>query len=360
MPYPYRSYALVSRERLAANYRAVCDAAGPGVEVAGVVKADAYGHGAIEVSRVLTAAGARWLAVSSVEEGVELREAGLDARILVMGGFLPFEGEAVAEHALTPALHSLEDVARMDRLAEECGRPLAYHLKLDTGMGRLGTRASAGAIVESITAARHARLEGLMTHLASPADFDSPQTPEQIANFRAVRQALCAAGIAPAFTHLASTHAVGYGRDPAECNMVRAGLALYGYLSPATGEAPPPALRVAPALAWKARILTVKDVPEGALLGYGGTFRAPGPMRIAVVAAGYADGVLPPAVESRAGHRRGPPRPLPGKRVHGRYHGGYQPCARTRAGGRSDAPGRRKRRIARRAEDSRRRRHYTL
>ena len=240
---------------------------------------------------MLTAAGARWLAVSSVEEGVELREAGLDARILVMGGFLPFEGEAVAEHVLTPALHSLEDVARMDRLAEECGRPLAYHLKLDTGMGRLGTRASAGAIVESITAARHARLEGLMTHLASPADFDSPQTPEQIANFRAVRQALCAAGIAPAFTHLASTHAVGYARDPAECNMVRAGLALYGYLSPATGEAPPPALRVAPALAWKARILTVKNVPEGALLGYGGTFRAPGPMRIAVVAAGYADGV---------------------------------------------------------------------
>ena len=96
---PYRSYVLVSREQIARNYRNVCSVVGPGVEVAAVVKADAYGHGAPEVSRVLTAEGARWLAVSSVEEGARLREAGIHGtRILVMGGFLPYEGEALVEY----------------------------------------------------------------------------------------------------------------------------------------------------------------------------------------------------------------------------------------------------------------------
>jgi alanine racemase len=128
-----RSFALISRDRIARNYRALRRAAGEGAEVAGVVKANAYGHGAVEVSRILVAEGARWLAVSSVEEGVALRDAGIRARILVMAGFLPFERDAVVGYDLTPAVPSLEDIAELDRMAHARGRPLPYHLKSTAG-----------------------------------------------------------------------------------------------------------------------------------------------------------------------------------------------------------------------------------
>ena len=150
MPAPYRSYVLISRERIARNYRNVKSVVGPGVEVAGVVKADGYGHGAIEVARILEAEGARWLAVSSVDEGVRLRDGGIrQARILVMGGFLPFEGEAVAMRELTPVAHSLDQIHETDKLARTFGVRIAYHLKIDSGMGRLGTRAGAKEILTS-------------------------------------------------------------------------------------------------------------------------------------------------------------------------------------------------------------------
>src|SRR5438876_7271849 len=114
---PYRSYVAISRSRIAANFREVREAVGPGVEVAAVVKADAYGHGAIEVSRILEQEGARWLAVSSVEEGVALRRAGRTSRILVMAGFLSYERDALLEFDLTPAVHSLEDIVELGRFA---------------------------------------------------------------------------------------------------------------------------------------------------------------------------------------------------------------------------------------------------
>lgn len=287
-----RSYAVISRRQIAENYRAIRRAAGPGVEVAGVVKADAYGHGAVEVSRVLAAEGARWLAVATAEEGVELRQAGIGGRILVMGGFLPFEREAAIEYDLTPALPALDDIAELERMAQGSGRRLPYHLKIDSGMGRMGTRAGAEEIAAAVAAAPHAELEGLMSHLASAGDFTTSQTLEQKARFEEVRSRLAARGIAPRWIHLAATSAVGYPRGGGNGNLVRAGLALYGYLSTPAGEAPPRAFEVRPALTWKARIVTVKDVPAGAPLGYGATFRTDRPMRIAVVAAGYADGIF--------------------------------------------------------------------
>ena len=269
------------------------EAVGPGVEVAGVVKADAYGHGALEVSRALEAEGARWLAVSSVEEGVTLRQGGIRAaRILVMGGFMPGEGLPLAEFDLTPVVHSLAGIRQVDQLAQSSGKPIAYHLKIDTGMGRLGTRASAGEILTELSDARHARLEGLMTHFASAANYDSTQTDDQLARFHAVAAELRAGGVDAPILHTSSTIAVAYARTAGWHNLVRAGHALYGYVSPTRGGAPPQLLRVKPALTWKARILEVKDLPEGALVGYGGTFRAPHPMRIGVVGAGYADGVF--------------------------------------------------------------------
>jgi alanine racemase len=289
---PFRSYVLVSLDQIARNYRNVRAAVGPGVEVMAVVKADAYGHGALEVSRVLVREGAKWLAVSSVEEGVALRSAGIQARILVMAGFLPEEREALVEHNLTPTAHSLEDMAELDQLAQRAGKPLAFHLKIDSGMGRLGTRAQPGEIVAALRALRLARLEGLMTHFASAADFTSPQTAQQVAGFNTVYRGLREAGIAVDYAHLSSTNAIGYARTDAWYNMVRAGHALYGYVSPPRGSAPKQILDVKPALTWKARILAVKDIPEGTLVGYGGTFRAPQAMRIAVLGAGYADGLF--------------------------------------------------------------------
>jgi alanine racemase len=289
---PYRSYVLISKERIAGNYREVRRAVGPGVDVMGVVKADAYGHGAIEVARVLISEGAKWLAVSSVDEGVTLRCAGIPSRILVMAGFLKYEGPALIEYDLTPAVHSLADIVEVERLAQASGKPLRYHLKIDSGMSRLGTRASAADITSAVAAAPLARLEGLMTHFASAADYSSPQTDEQVAHFHVIQDQLAAAGVRPELVHMSSTNAIGYGRRETWHNMVRAGHAIYGYLSPARGPAPARILDVQPALTWKAKILTVKDIPQGARVGYGGGFHAPRPMRIAILGAGYADGIF--------------------------------------------------------------------
>ena len=292
MSAPYRSYVLVSREQIARNYRAVRAVVGPGVEVAAVVKADAYGHGALEVSRIVIAEGAKWLAVSSVEEGITLRQNGIGARILVMGGFLPHESDAITEFELTPAIHSLEQMAQVDRLAERSANRIRYHLKIDSGMGRLGTRAPAEEILAALAKAPHAHFEGLMTHFASAADYNKSQTEEQLAYFEAIGARLRQSGITPEILHTSSTIAVGYGRKAGWHEMVRAGHALYGYVSPPRGNAPPQLLHVKPALTWKAKLIAVKDLPEGALVGYGGTFRTPRPMRIGVLGAGYADGVF--------------------------------------------------------------------
>jgi alanine racemase len=258
-----------------------------------VIKADAYRHGAVEVARVLVGEGARWLAVSSVEEGVALRRAGIGApRVLVMADFLPFEREAIAEYRLTPVIHTLEDIASLDRLAERHGTTIAFHLKIDSGMGRLGTQAPAAEIVAALRAAPRARLEGLMTHFGSAADYGGSQSDEQTAYFDALCESL---GTRPAIVHMASTIAVAYGRRSSWKNMVRPGHAIYGYVSPVRAGAGQPIpqnlLTVRPALSWKAAILAVRDVPPGWRIGYGAMFTTPRPMRIGILAAGYADGI---------------------------------------------------------------------
>lgn len=282
---PYRSYVQISRGQIARNYRNVREAVGPGVEALGVVKADAYGHGAIEVSRVLEAEGCKWLAVSSVEEGMALRRSGSGSRILIMAGFLSYEREALVEFNLTPVVHSLEDVANLKAMR------IPFHLKVDTGMSRLGTREGASKILAVLASAGGARLEGLMTHFASAADFGSRQTEQQVKNFEAIRKELAEGGCDPLYLHVSSTNAIAYARREGWDNMVRAGHAIYGYVSPARGEAPPKRLSVRPALTWKAKILLVKEVPEGTKIGYGGSYKAHRAMRIGVLALGYADGL---------------------------------------------------------------------
>ena len=287
----HRCWIEVSRGQIARNFQSVLRATGPDIEVMPVVKADAYRHGMREVAKVLAGCGARWMGVSSVGEGVTLREAGITARLLVMADFLPSEREYLFEHDLTPALHSLEDIASYHALAKNRGIVAPFHLKIDSGMGRLGTRASALEIVLALSASPNTYLEGLMTHFASAADYISMQTEDQTARFQGISKELEASGIRPRYTHMSSTIGIAYNRRDAWGNLVRPGHAIYGYVSPARGEAPERILQVQPALSWKTRVLAVKDLPKGAQIGYGGMFRAPKPMKIAVLAAGYADGI---------------------------------------------------------------------
>ena len=281
-----RSWVEVSLGTIRANYRAVRDVVKDVAEIMPVVKADAYRHGAVAVSHALEAEGAPWLAVSNIEEGAALRQAGVRARILVMADFLPTDREALGEFGLTPVIHSLSD------------SPLArspYHLKIASGMGRLGTRAEPEEIARAVAAGWEKlgpeKLEGLMTHFASAGNYASPQTVEQLERFENVIAALREAGLAPRYIHSSASIPVAYGRRGAWGNLVRPGHAIYGYVSPARGPAPAAVLAVKPALTWKAAVLAVKELEAGALIGYGGMQRAERPMRIAVLAAGYADGI---------------------------------------------------------------------
>jgi alanine racemase len=289
---PYRCWVEISRPQLIENYRCLHNALEPGVEIAAVVKADAYRHGAVEVSRTLAAQGVRWFAVSSVEEGVNLREAGIDGGILIMAGVLPYEHEALFAYQLTPVLHSLEELRGVDEHARRTHRPIDYHLKIDTGLNRLGIADAVDDVLQALSlSSSYARLTGLMTHFASASDFSTRQTEQQIEVFENVRAALEATGRRPRYVHMAATNAIAFPRRSSWCSMVRPGHALYGYVSTAKGDAPQCVLTVKPVLTWKTRVLAVKDVAEGQLIGYGGMFRANRPMRIAVLSAGYADGI---------------------------------------------------------------------
>ncbi len=288
---PYRSWVEISRGQIAANFNAIRNVVGEGVEVMPVVKADAYRHGAVEVSRTLEREGARWLAVSNTDEGIALREAGIQARILVMADCLPFARDAMLEHDLTPVIHSFEGLREFDILAAARAKRCRYHLKIDTGMGRLGVPSSeVSAIGEAILSAKNIDLEGLMTHFASAANYQSTQTDDQVAAFDTLLAGLKRAGIFPSLVHLSSSIPVAYGRKQVWRGMIRPGHAIYGYVSPARG-APAQVLHVKPALTWRTSVLAVKDVPAGSLVGYGGIFRATRRTRIAVLAAGYADGI---------------------------------------------------------------------
>ncbi|MCS7024706.1 MAG: alanine racemase [Bryobacteraceae bacterium] len=285
-----RCWVEISRQRLVENYERLKRTVGPRVEIMPVVKADAYRHGAVEVSRTLLGAGVRWLAVSSVDEGVALRRAQIDARILVMGGILPWEWETIRSYELTPVLHSLEEIGKVG--------PGRYHLKIDSGMGRLGTRAEVPQLASAIRQAPHAKLEGLMTHFASSADFTSNQTELQIQRFEEIRQGLQAEGVVAEYVHMASTNSLVLARSETWWNLVRPGLVLYGYWTKGRGAAPKPLVETRPVLCWKASIVAVKEIEQGAPVGYGAMFRAPRDMRIAVVGIGYADG-LPHRLSNR-------------------------------------------------------------
>ena len=286
-----RTYASIDRRRLAENYLEIRRAVGSGVAIVSVIKGDAYGHGAVEVARALAAAGADCFAVAYLDEAVLLREAGVKEKILLLTGPPQGEEAEVQAQGLTPMLHTRAQLEAWESQARASERDLPYHLGLDTGMTRLGFDiASADDLTALIVDASDLRLEGLATHLAAAEDFSSPQTDEQLRRFDAVVEKLEQCGLRPRYVHVSNSAAIAY-RPDADRNMVRPGLALYGYVNPAIGRAVEPRIRTAPVLEWKTRILLVREARAGARLGYSGTYTAERPMRIGVLSVGYGDGL---------------------------------------------------------------------
>jgi alanine racemase len=290
------TWAEVSLAALRQNFRTVQKHVGAKVMVCAVVKADAYGHGAVECSRALEAEGARWLGVTSLDEAIPLREAGVHASILLMTGFWRGEESEIVRLHLTPTIWEPWHIESLDRAATALSvAQHPVHLKVDTGMGRLGVGVDQlSGVLAGLKAAKHLVLEGLSTHLASSEIMDAPSVAEQEQNFEAARRMVREAGIEPAFVHMANTSAVISRRETWN-SMVRPGIALYGYYLPfqrAGREVSGGTLRlpVKPVLTWKTRILSLRDFGANQPLGYGATYVTKAPAHVAVLPVGYADG----------------------------------------------------------------------
>ena len=290
------TWADVSLAALRQNFRTVQKHVGTGVTVCAVVKADAYGHGAVECSRALEAEGAQWLGVTSLDEAIPLREAGVRANILLMTGFWRGEETEIVRLRLTPTvwepwhIESLEKAAASGAAVRQ-----PVHLKVDSGMGRLGAAVDqVPALLGALKAAKHLTLDGLSTHLASSEIMDAPSVAEQQRSFDSAQRMVREAGMQPPFVHVANTGAVISRRETWN-TMVRPGIALYGYYLPfqrAGREVSGRTLRlpVKPILTWKTRILSLRDFGANQPLGYGGTYVTKAPAHVAVLPVGYADG----------------------------------------------------------------------
>lgn len=285
------NWAEVSLGALRRNFRALRELAGAGVEICAVVKADAYGHGARECARALQAEGGRWFGVTSTAGGLHLRQSGIGGRILLMTGFWQGEEPEVIRHQLTPAIWESWHVERLQQAAAKSSfAPAAVHLKVDTGMGRLGvTVADLPALLNQLRAADRLLLEGVFTHLASSEVVGAEDVQHQLAAFDQAIATVRRAGFSPKYLHAANSAAL-VCLPHSRKNLVRPGISLYGYYLPFTGGAviQPPA--VEPVLSWKTRVISLRNLPPGSALGYNGTYVTGRSSRIAVLPVGYADG----------------------------------------------------------------------
>ncbi len=280
------SWIEINLDHIAHNTRLLKTCVGPRVTLTAVVKANAYGHGAAEVARTALAHGATHLAVAYLNEAIALRNAGIDAPCLVMG-FTPPEGVPLAlQHRLILSVPSLELARAYAEMAEQHGQALPVHIKVDTGMSRLGLlHTNAIEIVRLIAGMPQLHIEGLFTHF-STADDDANYTELQTERFRQVTSAL--EGHLPHLKYIhAANSAATIAHPAAHFNMVRCGVALYGLLPMSN----PTALALAPALSWKAHLALVKTLPSGTPVSYGNTWYTERPSRIAVLPVGYADGL---------------------------------------------------------------------
>lgn len=250
------------------------------------MKADAYGHGAIPVARRLEKEGVTSFGVAMVEEGLELRRAGIQGGIVVLGVFSQGQIPAIVEGDLTPTVYSISTLTAILDAERRLSRRIPFHLKVDTGMGRLGFMPQElRAALDRIAALPQPGLEGVLTTLAGSDQEDNPRTSQQIRQFSAALEEMRRRGLRPVQIHVANSGGVlNYPETWFE--MVRPGLALYG-LHPSGSQGSD----LTPALSFRTRIALVKTVPEGTPIGYGGVFRTSRQSRIATIGAGYDDGI---------------------------------------------------------------------
>jgi alanine racemase len=320
-----KNWIEISESRLTANYKTLTERAGAAISVLAVIKADAYGHGASLCAPVLAHAGAPWLGVTDAREGVqvqgELIEAGIAReelpRILIMSGSLPDEAKVIVLHDLTPIVWSIEMLEALAQAAAEQQKQLAVHVEVDTGMSRQGCAVGdeLDALLKWFAAQQALTLEGVMTHFASAEVAGSAQNAAQERAFEQAIAQVKASGLKPRWIHAGNSSAIDNLHATADATtslewlkqqaasvgaqaMVRTGLALYGYCLPVEREhgyggtaesSTRPALQ--PVMTWKTRVIGLREIPAGTHVGYGGTFIAKQPMRLALLPMGYADGL---------------------------------------------------------------------
>ncbi len=291
-------WAEIDLHAIRANVRTLADVARPAALMA-VVKADGYGHGAVPVARAALDAGAQWLGVALVEEGAELRAAGIAAPILMLSEPPPPAAPAVVALGLTPVAYTRPGIDALAKAVADSGaEPLPVHLKVDTGMHRVGcTVAEACTLAGTIVARDELRLEGVLTHFAVADEPDEPYTDDQLDTFEHVLDDLRRAGVQFDMVHAANSAALLTFTDRARFDLVRCGISIYG-VPPAPGLAGRVALR--PAMALKARVSHVKRLPAGARLSYGLRYTMAADGTVATVPVGYADGV-PRALSATGG-----------------------------------------------------------
>jgi alanine racemase len=300
-------WADVSLSALVHNFKAIRAFVNPAKEkrraprqMLCIVKGNAYGHGGPEVARALERAGSDWFGVTCTEEGIGLRKAGVRTPILILTSFVPGEEKRLLEHNLTAVIHRCEQLAQLEKAAARRGkRKVTFHLKIDTGMNRLGLQPSdIDCFARQLAKSPHLQLGGVMTHFASSESFADTlagrQTHEQEERFFAALERLRALGIDPGIVHLANSAAI-VTRPETWADMVRPGVILYGYhpgYDPVERRAEiENRLPLVPAMSLRTRIISLRDVPAGAGVGYGSSFVPSKPSRVAVVAAGYGDGI---------------------------------------------------------------------
>ena len=281
------TWAEVDLDAIAHNARGLKERAGEGAELMAVVKANAYGHGAVPVARTALENGASRLAVNRALEGVELRQAGITAPILVMGYSLPSEAETIVRWDLTPTVTTVEGALALSAMSDRQGKITPIHVKVDTGMGRFGLLPDeVVAFVRRIAELPGLKLEGLFTHFAVADRADKTYTHRQFGLYMQVVEQLEEAGFAIPLKHVANS-ATNLDLPEMHLDMVRCGIALYGLRPSAEVE---PAIPLKPAMALKSRVARVRTLPPGSSISYGCTYTTTRHTRVALVPVGYGDG----------------------------------------------------------------------
>ncbi len=291
MTFPARpTVAEIYLDNLRFNFRSCRTIIGRDVKIMGVVKADAYGHGAVECSKALEGEGVDWFGVATPEEALELRKAGIETSILCLGGFWPGQEMILLDNKITPAIYEISSADNLNSVAKNAGRVFPIHIKIDTGMGRLGIRwDSTAAFIHEFRRFENLTVEGLMTHFASADDPSQDDfTSLQIERFQDSLSVFRAAGHSPEFLDLSnSPGAVVNGANGG--NMVRLGGVLYGLggdILPAGVSKP----ELKPIMSIRSRISHLKAIPPGESIGYGRTFSTKRESIVAAIPIGYHDG----------------------------------------------------------------------